>query len=136
MPHRYENLLLHSILLNIIFKKNTAMTTHSKVSRKFTATLAIIFFIPPLLLFIAYSGIGVKYGSMSQEGKIESFLSYFPSWMQNYAGINIFSIIFCIIAISLASRSYKKKLLSIRVIMLVIVLASIFIILFDISQLI
>lgn len=112
------------------------MTKQAKVSRRFTATLAIIFFIPPLLLFIGYSGIGVTSGYMDRANKIEAFLSHFPGWMQNYTAINIFSIVFCVIAIALAARSYKKKLLSVRVIMLMVVLISIFIILFDISQLI
>lgn len=112
------------------------MTKRSRVSRRFTATLAVICFLPPLLFFIAYSAIGVKYGYMSRNDKIATLLEPFPSWMQNYTLMIIISMILSVLAIALASRSYKKKLLSVRVIMLLIVLISIFLILFDISQLI
>jgi len=72
---------------------------------------------------------------MSRNDKIDSLMQPFPEWMQNYTAMVVASIILCIAVIALASRSYKKKLLSMKVIMLLLILASIFLILFYISQL-
>ncbi len=111
-------------------------TSRSHVSRRFTATLAILFFLIPLVLFIAWSSVSLKYGPMSENDQIQTFLNYFPALMQNFKGIHIFSMICCFIAIILASRSVKKKLLSVRVLMFLVMIGSIFLIIFDIAQLI
>lgn len=73
---------------------------------------------------------------MSEGEKKDTFLSSFPEWMQNFSVIHILSIIFCIVAINFAAGSFKKNLLWIRISMMVIVMLSILIILFDIVQLI
>lgn len=112
------------------------MSTSHAVSRKFTATLAIIFFLPPLILFIIWSSIGLQYGAMSEAQKARTFLDYFPGWLQNFTGIHIFALACCVAAILLARRSFKKKLLSIRVLMLLVVICSVFLILFNIFQII
>lgn len=111
------------------------MTTHAHTSRRFTATLAIIFFIFPLVLFIAWSGITINHGALTEREHIDLFLEYFPAWMQNFTGITIFSLLCCIIAMVLAGRSYKKKLLSVRVLMLLVVIGAIFFAIFNIAQL-
>lgn len=111
------------------------MAKRTGISRRLTATLAIICFLPPLLLFVAYAAVGIRYGTMSKNDRIATLLEPFPSWLQNYTAMTIISLILCIAAVALASRSYKKKLLSTRVLMLMVVLISIFLILFNISQL-
>lgn len=73
---------------------------------------------------------------MSDVDKMDTYLSYFPGWLQNITTIHIISIACCIAAIALASRSFKKHLLSVRVLMLMTSLVAIFIILFDIFQMI
>lgn len=112
------------------------MSTSHSVSKKFTATLAIIFFLPPLILFIIWSSIGVQYGAMSEAHRTRTFLEYFPEWIRNFTGIHVFALACCVVAILLARRSFKKKLLSIRVMMLFVVLCTIFLILFNIFQII
>lgn len=111
------------------------MTKHKKVPKKFTAILAVIFFVPPLIFFIAYSSISLKYGQINKNDRIDNLLGLLPDWMQNYTVLVIIALIMSVIAIFLASKSYKKKLLSMRVTMLMIVLISIFLVLFYISQL-
>jgi hypothetical protein len=112
------------------------MSTNSKVSTKSSAGLAVLFFLPAFILFLMWMTLGWRYGFMSEVEKKDNFLSSFPQWMQNFSAIHILSIIFCIVAISFAAGSFKKKVLSIRILMMVVVMFSIFIILFDIAQLI
>ncbi len=112
------------------------MSTKSHVSRKVTAALAIIFLLPPLLMFIMWSSIGLRYSGMDAGDQMDTYLDYFPGWLNNINTIHAISIVCCIIAIVLAARSFKKHLLSVRVLMLFTVLVSIFIILFDIYQMV
>jgi hypothetical protein len=112
------------------------MSTRSHVSRKITAALAILFLIPPLVLFILWSSIGLRYSGMGGNEQMDTYMSYFPGWLKDIGTIHVISIVCCVIAIILAARSFKKHLLSVRVLMLLTVLASIFIILFDIYQMV
>jgi hypothetical protein len=110
------------------------MSTKSHLPGKITAGLSVVFLIPPLILFIMWSSVGLRYPDMSDSSKMDTYLGYFPKFLQDIPLINIFSIVCCIIAIILASRSFKKHLLSIRLLMLITVLLAIFLILFDIIQ--
>lgn len=112
------------------------MSTKSHVSKKATATLAIIFLLPPLILFIIWSSIGLQYSGMDAGDQMDIYLSYFPGWLNNINTIHAISIVCSLIAITLAARSFKQHLLSVRVLMLLTVLAAIFIILFDIYQMV
>jgi hypothetical protein len=112
------------------------MTKTSHVSRKWTAAFAIAILLPALIFFIMWSSIGIRFSGMSDNDKMDTYLGYFPSWLQNVNMIHIISLICCVLAILLASRSFKKHLLSIRVLMLMTSLVAIFIILFDIFQMI
>src|SRR6185437_3736038 len=112
------------------------MSTNSHVKKKVTAFISILFLLPPLILFIMWSSIGIRFPEMNQVEKEEAFLGYFSALFKNIHVVDVISIIFCLIAIVLASRSFQKKLLWLRILMLITVLISIFIILFDISQLV
>jgi hypothetical protein len=112
------------------------MSTSSHVSRRFTAVLAIIFFLPALILFIMWSTIGLRFSGIGESDKMDIYMGYFPGWLQNINLIHGISLVCCIVAITLAARSFKKHLLSVRVLMLMLVIASIFIILFDIYQMV
>jgi len=112
------------------------MTTASHVSSKWTAAFAIVFLLPALLLFILWSSIGLRLSGMSEVDKRDTYISYFPGWLPNINAIHLISIACCLIAIAFAARSFKKHLLWIRVMMLMTCLAAIFIILFDIFQII
>lgn len=112
------------------------MSTKSHVSRKITAALAVIFLLPPLVLFIMWSSIGIRYSGLNGGDQMDVYLGYFPDWLKNINAIHIISIVCCLIAIILAARSFKKHLVWVRVLMLITVLAAIFILFFDISQMI
>lgn len=111
------------------------MTT-SLVSRKITAALAIVFLLPALIFFIMWSSIGLRVTGINAQEKISTYVGYFPAWLQNIKTIQIISIVCCVMAIILASRSFSKDWLSVRVPMLLTVVAALFIILFDIYQMV
>lgn len=112
------------------------MSTKSHIRRKTTAILAILFLSIPLLLFIMWSSMGLRYSGLSATEQIDMYLSKFPAWLGNMDTIHAISIGCCVIAIVLAARSFKKHLLSIRVLMLFTVIVALFIILFDIYQIV
>jgi preprotein translocase subunit SecG len=112
------------------------MSTNSHVKKKVTAVLSIVFLLPALILFIMWTSIGIRFSDMNEVDKQDTFLGYFSGFFKDIHIIHIVSIIFCLAAIILASRSFQKRLLSLRFLMLMTVLISIFIILFDISQLV
>ena len=112
------------------------MSTNSHVKKKVTGALSIVFLLPALILFIMWTSIGIRFSDMNEVDKQDTFLGYFSGFFKDIHIIDIVSIIFCLIAIILASRSFQKRLLSLRFLMLMTVLISIFIILFDISQLV
>ncbi len=112
------------------------MSTSSHVKKKVTAGLSIVFLLPALVLFIIWTSVSIRFSDMNEIDKQETFLGYFSGLFKDIHVVNIISMIFCFIAIVLASRSFQKKLLSLRFLMLMTVLISIFIILFDISQLV
>jgi hypothetical protein len=112
------------------------MIKTSLVSRKITAALAIIFLLPALIFFIMWSSIGLRMTGIGEKEKMSTFIGYFPSWLQNITTIHIISMVCCIMAIILASRSFSKDWLSIRVLMLLTVVAAVFILLFDVYQMV
>ncbi|MEO6134363.1 MAG: hypothetical protein ABIP35_04360 [Ginsengibacter sp.] len=112
------------------------MSTKSHVSSRSTAVISMIVFLPALIIFALWSTIGMRFSGLSRSEQVDYFLDYFPGWLQNMTVLHVLSIVLCVIAITLASRSFRKKLLWVRVTMLMIVFISIFLILFDIYQLI
>lgn len=127
-------ILFFLILLNN--QNLNSMSTNSHVKKKVTAVISIIFLLPPLIQFIMWSSISFRFTNLSDVDKQTTFLGYFSGLFKNLHVVNIISIILCLVAIILASRSFQKRLLSLRIMMLVTVLIAIFIILFDISQLV
>jgi len=83
-----------------------------------------------------WSSIGLRYSGIDADEQMDTYLTYFPEWLQNINVIHAISLVCCTIAIILAARSFKKHLLSVRVLMLLTVLVAIFIILFDIYQIV
>jgi hypothetical protein len=112
------------------------MSTKSHVPGKVTAAIAIVFLLPPLIFFMMWSSIGLRYSDLSDSDKADTFLGYFPGFLKNITTIHIISLVCCIIAIILASRSFKKHLISLRLLMLITVLLAIFFILFNFTQMI
>lgn len=112
------------------------MSTKSHVHGKITAAVSILFLLPPLILYLIWVSIGLRSTDMSISDKIDTYVGYFSGLFTNIHVINAIAILCCIITIILASRSFKKHLLSIRVLMLITVLLAIFLILFNITLLI
>lgn len=112
------------------------MSTKSHISRRLTAVLAVLFLLPALIFFIMWWSVGLRYSGINESEQIEAFLGYFPAWLKNIDVIHTISIICSIAAIVLAARSFKKRLLAVRILMLLTVLIAIFLILFDISQIV
>lgn len=112
------------------------MSTDSHIKKKVTATLSVIFLLPALVVFLIWISITIRFTDMNEIDQQETFLGYFSGFFKDIHVVDIISITLCLIAIILASRSFQKRLLSLRFLMLITVLISIFIILFDISQLV
>ena len=112
------------------------MTKTFLVSRKITAALAIVFLLPALIFFIMWSSIGIQATGINEQEKMSTYIGYFPTWLQNITTIHIISIGCCVMAIILASRSFSKDWLSVRVLMLLTVVAAVFILLFDVYQIV
>ncbi len=112
------------------------MTKTHHTPSKVTAVIAIVFLLPPVLFFIMWSSIGLQDSDLNANEKISAYLGKFPGFMQSLTLINIISLICCIFAIFFAARSFKKRLLSVRVLMMLTVLAALIIMLFDIYQIV
>jgi len=83
-----------------------------------------------------WSTIGLRVSGINDQEKMATYIGYFPGWLRNIRTIHLISIICCIMAIILAARSFSKNLLSVRVLMLLTVVAAFFILLFDIYQMV
>ncbi len=111
------------------------MSTKSHVPARITAIIAMVFLLPALIFYIMWSTIGLQSSDLNANEKLSAYLGKFPPFMQNLNTINVISIICCVLAIVFASRSFKKYLVSMRVLMMLTVLIALFIILVDIYQL-
>ncbi len=99
------------------------MTSTHKIPKKITAILAIVFLLPALYIF----GIWIKVFNrdITQAQKISEFTEHFPSFLSEYKMILYISIACCLIAMVLAAKSFKQRLLSLRIAMwLTVMLAS------------
>src|SRR5664279_683190 len=123
-------MIIHKHLINVF------MANSHVVSRRITAALAIVFLLPPLIFFIMWSSIGIRTTGISEHEKMRIYHGYFPSWLGHISTIQIIAIVFCTISIILATRSFSKNLLSVRVLMMLTVVAASFILLFNIYQMV
>jgi hypothetical protein len=111
------------------------MTKRSHVTQKKNAILAALLLLPALLLTLLWFSVALRYGDLTRTAKIDYFLDYFGGGIENPKIIFFASMAFCVAALTFASRGFRKNLLSYRIMALVISLLSIFILLFDIYQL-
>ncbi len=112
------------------------MSTTSHVPSKVNAVIAIVFLLPALIFFIMWLSIGISDNTLNVNEQIYAYLQKFPGFMRNLTTINIISILCCILSIAFAARSFRKHLLSVRVLMMLTVIVALIIILFDIYQII
>jgi hypothetical protein len=110
------------------------MTKRTHVTQKKNAVLAALLLLPALLVTFLWFSVALRYGDLTRRAKIDYFLDYFGGGIENAKIIFLVSIVFCVAALTFASRGFKKNLLSLRITMLVISLLSIFILLLDIYQ--
>lgn len=110
------------------------MSTNSHLHAKTYAALAILFILPPIVFFAIRSSVGIRYNDLSESAKRDTFLAHFPSFMQNITAIHVIALVCCIVSMVLASRSFKKKVVSIRILMMITVLVAIFLILFNVAK--
>lgn len=112
------------------------MSSKVKAAKNSGLLPAFIFFIPALVIFLMWVTIGWQDGLLNEVEKTDIFLNRFPGFIQNFEVIHIASILLSILAIYFASGNFRKKKIGIRVTMMLLVMFSIFIILFDVVQLI
>lgn len=110
------------------------MSSTHKIPKKIEAILAIIFLLPALYIFIVWAKIFND--DISQPQKISLFTDHFHVAINNYKTILYISLAFCIIAMILAAKSFRQRLVSIRVAMWLTVIIASLIFFIDIFQLI
>jgi hypothetical protein len=112
------------------------MSTKTHVSKIFTAVLSVVILLPAIVFFFMYVSIGWQNKDINDVDKMDTFTGYFAGFLKNINVIHGISILCCIAAIAFASRSFRKRSLPLRLVTLFVVLAAIFILFFDFSQMI
>lgn len=100
------------------------------------AVLAIVVLLPSVFFFLLYQSVGWRYSDLNETDKADTFIHYFPGFMQNASIVYGISVVCCLAAIIIASGKFKKKVLAVRILRLVAVVAAILLLLFDFTQLI
>lgn len=88
------------------------MSTH-KVPKQITAVFAILFLLPALYIFIIW--INAFNQDISSSQKISSFTDHFPRSFNNYKAILYISVACSIIAMILAAKSFKQRIVALRI---------------------
>ncbi|MDE3212334.1 MAG: hypothetical protein KGM98_03800 [Bacteroidota bacterium] len=104
------------------------------ISRRVTATLAIIFLIPAVIFFLLWTSIPEKAGGLTDQARVIYFLAYLPIWLQDMNLVHGIAMGSSAISLWLALRSITKRLVAIRVLMLISILAALFLIAFNLHQ--
>ena len=109
------------------------MSSPHKVPKKITAILAIVFLLPAVYIFGLWINVFSKDTTPLQ--KIGEFTDHFPALLSDYKVIMYISIGCCLTAMILAAKSFKQRLLSLRIAMWLTVMISSLIFFMDIFQL-
>lgn len=110
------------------------MTSTHKLPKKITAVLAIIFLLPALYIFAIWIQVLNANAESSQAEKVSIFKSYFPAFIANGNLITYISMVCCIAAMILASKSFKQPIIFLRIMMFITVIAAALMLLLDIFQ--
>jgi hypothetical protein len=110
-------------------------TTHKThhTPKRTTAILAIIFLLPAIYIFGLWVNVFSK--DLTPAQKITDFTGNFPSFMSDYKILMVVSMACCIVAMILASKSFKQRLLSLRIAMWLAVMIATLIFFVDVFQL-
>ena len=109
------------------------MTSTHQVPNKITAITAIILLLPALYIFGLW--INIFSGDSTPAQKIEEFTGRFPSFISSYKLIIYISIACCLAAMILAAKSFKQRLLILRIAMMLTVIIAALIFFVDVFQL-
>ena len=109
------------------------MSSTHQVPKKITAIFAIVFLLPALYIFGLW--INIYNQDLTPAQLISEFTGHFPSFVSSYKVIIYFSIACCLISMVLAAKSFKQRLLSLRIAMWLTVMAASLIFFVDIFQL-
>lgn len=109
------------------------MTSTHNVPKKITAIAAIIFLLPAIIIFGLW--MNTFSSDITPAQKFEAFTERFPSFMNDYKLIMGVSMACCITALILAAKSFKQRLLSLRIVMLLTVIIASLIFFVDLFQL-
>jgi len=109
------------------------MTSTHKPPKRNTAVLAIIFLLPALYIFAVW--INVFQQDITTEQKVTEFTEKFPSFMADYKTIFYISMASCLAALVLAAKSFKQRMVSLRIAMLLTVMIASLIFFVDLFQL-
>ena len=109
------------------------MSSTHKTPKTITAIIAILFLIPALYIFILWINVFSK--DITPAQKISEFTDHFPSPVSDYKVIMYISIACCITAMVLAAKSFKQRLLSLRIAMWLTVMVASLIFFLNIFQL-
>jgi hypothetical protein len=96
------------------------MTSTHIVPKKITAVFAVIFLLPALYIFILW--LNAFKGDGSDAQKINIFTDNFSGIFKDYKTILLISITCCVISMVLAAKSFKQRLVSLRIAMLLTVI--------------
>lgn len=107
------------------------MTSTHKAPKKITAVLAIVFLLPAVYIFAVW--INVFNHDLTQPQKIVEFTEHFP--VNDIKIIIYFSMGCCIAAMILAAKSFKQRLVSLRIAMWLTVMLASLIFFMDMFQL-
>ena len=107
------------------------MSTHHS-SKKMLAFIGYVLLIPPVWMAIVWLNTSA---SLSPDGRKNAFLEHFPSMVQNFQWIIIFSLLFSMVSLFFVSRSFNQPAVFLRVIDVVAAMIGALIILMNIFQL-
>jgi hypothetical protein len=109
------------------------MTSTHKTPKKTTAVFAIIFLL--LALYIFGQWINVFTRDITPAQKVVEFSEQFPAFISDYKLIIYISMACCLAAMILAAKSFKQRLLSLRIAMWLTVMVASLIFFVDLFQL-
>jgi len=110
------------------------MTKTHHYHKKSLAIIAMLFLLPPLYIQSAWLKVWFSDADANQFEKETGFLRFFPGSL-SVKLIDVISIVCCLVAIILASMSFRQHNLSLRILMMLTVIFGSLLFLLDIFQL-
>ena len=109
------------------------MSTHV-APKKTYELLAILCLLPALYIQVKWMQVFYSGGSMSASARTSTFLEEFPAFIASTRLIAILSLLFAVVAIALAQRSFNQPKMVWRISSFVVVLVAALIVLMSLIQ--